>query len=119
GRRLRGAGLVPRRRGEAMSVPAQSQPPVQAHAERQPAPPCALVMFGASGDLAKRKLIPALYNLAAANFLPDEFAVIGVSRSSMSDDEFRQKMSQDLHTFETGKLDPERVEWLKSRLSYM
>ncbi len=77
------------------------------------------MLFGASGDLAKRKLIPALYNLAAGNFLPDEFAVVGVSRSPMSDDEFRQKMIQDLHTFETATLDPQRVEWLKSRLSYM
>src|SRR3984893_11703215 len=101
-----------------MSVPTQSQPTAQAHAERQPAPPCALVIFGASGDLAKRKLIPALYNLAAGNFLPDELAVVGVSRSPMSDDEFRQKMIQDLHTFETAELDPQRVEWLKRRLSY-
>jgi glucose-6-phosphate 1-dehydrogenase len=100
-------------------APAKPQAQVQAHTDRQPAPPCVLVMFGASGDLAKRKLIPAIYNLAAAGFLPDEFAVVGISRSPMSDDEFRQKMSQDLHTFETGTLDPERVEWLKSRLSYM
>jgi glucose-6-phosphate 1-dehydrogenase len=107
------------RKGDTMSVSAVSQPPVQAHAERKPAPPCALVIFGASGDLAKRKLIPAVYNLAAASFLPDEFAVLGISRSPMSDDEFRQKMIQDLHTFETGTLDQQRVEWLKSRLSYM
>jgi glucose-6-phosphate 1-dehydrogenase len=77
------------------------------------------VLFGASGDLAKRKLIPALYNLASANFLSDKFAVVGISRSPMSDDEFGQKMIQDLHTFETGTLDPARVEWLKSRLSYL
>ncbi len=78
-----------------------------------------LVIFGASGDLAKRKLIPAVYNLAAGGFLPEEFAIAGISRSPMSDDEFRQKMSQDLHTFETGALEPERVEWLKRRLSYI
>jgi glucose-6-phosphate 1-dehydrogenase len=94
-------------------------PPVQSQTERQPAPPCALVIFGASGDLAKRKLIPALYNLAAAGFLPEEFAVVGVSRSPLSDDEFRRKMSEDLHSFETGTLDPRRVEWLTSRLSYL
>jgi glucose-6-phosphate 1-dehydrogenase len=104
-----------------MSVPAVSPPPpaAQAHADRQPAPPCVLVIFGASGDLAKRKLIPAIYNLAAGGFLPEEFAIAGISRSPMSDDEFRQKMSQDLHTFETGTLEPERVEWLKRRLSYI
>jgi glucose-6-phosphate 1-dehydrogenase len=102
-----------------VSLPAISQPPAQAGAKRQPAPPCVLVLFGASGDLAKRKLIPALYNLAAGSFLPEEFAVVGVSRTPMNDDEFRQKMSQDLHTFETAALEPERVEWLKSRLSYL
>jgi glucose-6-phosphate 1-dehydrogenase len=102
-----------------MSVSATSQNPVQANVERKPAPPCVLVIFGASGDLAKRKLIPAVYNLAAARFLPDEFAVLGISRSPMSDEEFRRKMVQDLHTFETGTLDQERVEWLKRRLSYV
>jgi glucose-6-phosphate 1-dehydrogenase len=94
-------------------------PPAGGKPDRQPAPPCVLVIFGASGDLAKRKLIPALYNLAAANFLADKFAVVGISRSPMSDDEFSQKMSEDLHTFETGTLDPRRVDWLKSRLSYL
>jgi glucose-6-phosphate 1-dehydrogenase len=102
-----------------MSLPAVSQPPAHAQAQRQPAPPCVLVIFGASGDLAKRKLIPALYNLAAGGFLPEEFAVVGISRSQLSDDEFRRKMSQDLPTFETGALDPQRVEWLNSRLSYL
>jgi glucose-6-phosphate 1-dehydrogenase len=102
-----------------MSLPAISQPAVPAQAQRQPAPPCVLVIFGASGDLAKRKLIPAVYNLAASGFLPEEFAVLGVSRSELSADEFRRKMSEDLPSFETGTLDPQRVEWLTSRLSYL
>jgi glucose-6-phosphate 1-dehydrogenase len=102
-----------------MSQPAVSQPPAEAGPKRQPAPPCVLVLFGASGDLVKRKLIPALYNLSTGSFLPEQFAVVGVSRSAMSDDEFRRKMSQDLHNFETGELEPRRVEWLMSRLSYM
>ena len=102
-----------------MTTPAAAPPQAQTQSRRQPAPPCALVLFGASGDLAKRKLIPALYNLAAGGYLPDEFAIVGISRSPMSDDDFRQKMIQDLATFETGALDPQRVEWLRSRLSYM
>ena len=101
------------------ATPKPPPPPAVAKQDRQPAPPCVLVLFGASGDLAKRKLIPALYNLASANFLSDKFAVVGISRTPMSDDEFSQKMSEDLHTFETGTLDPQRVEWLKSRLSYL
>jgi glucose-6-phosphate 1-dehydrogenase len=86
---------------------------------RQPAPPCVLVIFGASGDLAKRKLIPALYNLAANGFLPQEFAVVGLSRTEMTLDDFRRRMSEDLHQFETRLVEPEKVEWLTSRLSYM
>ncbi len=52
-----------------------------------------LVIFGASGDLASRKLIPALCDLANQDLLPDKFAVLGVGRSEMNDDMFREKMS--------------------------
>lgn len=55
-----------------------------------------LVIFGASGDLTKRKLIPALYQLFSQKFLPDNFAVIGVSRTQMDDDKFREKTSDSL-----------------------
>lgn len=53
--------------------------------------PCTLVIFGASGDLAKRKLIPALYNLYKRDLLPEKFSVVGFARSEMTDDEFRAK----------------------------
>src|SRR5215471_2315679 len=92
---------------------------VEASEKRQPAPPCVVVIFGASGDLTKRKLIPALYNLAAADYLPQEFAVLGVSRTEMSDDDFRRKMSENLHEFETGPVEPERLKWLAERLYYI
>ena len=51
-----------------------------------------LVIFGASGDLTARKLIPALYALFRGNYLPENFAILGTSRSEMSDEEFRQKV---------------------------
>ncbi len=51
-----------------------------------------LIIFGASGDLTKRKLIPALYELFIQNLLPDKFAVLGVSRTKLSDNEFRERM---------------------------
>jgi len=54
--------------------------------------PCVFVIFGASGDLTQRKLIPALYSLAYRQLLPEKFAVVGVARSEMSDDDFRQRM---------------------------
>ncbi|MEO7837428.1 MAG: glucose-6-phosphate dehydrogenase [Acidimicrobiales bacterium] len=56
------------------------------------APPCVLVVFGASGDLASRKLGPALEALAANRQLPLAFSVVGVARTEMSDDDFRQRM---------------------------
>jgi glucose-6-phosphate 1-dehydrogenase len=61
---------------------------------RRPPEPCALTIFGASGDLTQRKLFPALYALAVRNLLPEHFAVVGVARSEMSTDEFRERMRQ-------------------------
>ncbi|HZE72999.1 MAG TPA: glucose-6-phosphate dehydrogenase [Pyrinomonadaceae bacterium] len=58
------------------------------------AEPCALVIFGATGDLARRKLIPALLRLSQQRLVPAEFAVLGVSRHPMSDEEFRSAMRQ-------------------------
>ncbi len=56
--------------------------------------PCLVVIFGASGDLTKRKLIPALYDLYATSQLPDNFAVLGISRSGLSDDQFRDRLHE-------------------------
>ncbi len=53
-----------------------------------------LVIFGASGDLTKRKLIPALYDLYVQNLLPEKFAVLGASRTLLSDDDFRKRVSE-------------------------
>lgn len=54
--------------------------------------PCVMIIYGASGDLTKRKLIPALYELKMDGHLPENFAVLGISRSPMSDDDFRDKL---------------------------
>jgi glucose-6-phosphate 1-dehydrogenase len=54
------------------------------------ADPCTIVIFGASGDLARRKLVPALYGLAARNCLARRFAIIGFARTPMTDDAFQQ-----------------------------
>jgi glucose-6-phosphate 1-dehydrogenase len=56
------------------------------------APPCVLVVFGASGDLTARKLMPALAQLAVNRQLPSAFSVVGIARTEMSDDDFRQRM---------------------------
>lgn len=57
------------------------------------------VIFGASGDLTKRKLIPAIFNLYVNGQLPQKFAILGASRSEMSDEEFRDKMNQAVNEF--------------------
>ncbi|MFQ5817255.1 MAG: glucose-6-phosphate dehydrogenase [Terriglobia bacterium] len=54
--------------------------------------PCAIVIFGASGDLAERKLLPALYDLAHQNHLPERFYILGVARRPLGTDGFREKM---------------------------
>ena len=61
---------------------------------RRTAEPCALTIFGASGDLTQRKLFPALYSLALRRLLPERFAIVGVARSPMSTDDFRASMEQ-------------------------
>ncbi|MDB4976278.1 MAG: glucose-6-phosphate 1-dehydrogenase [Myxococcaceae bacterium] len=58
--------------------------------------PFTVVIFGASGDLAKRKLLPALFHLEEDGFLPDKFAVVGFSRSPHSDDEYRASVESSL-----------------------
>ena len=66
----------------------------------EPTPePTTLVIFGASGDLTKRKLLPALYQLSRGQRLPARFNVIGVARTPMSDDEFRQHLQASLSEF--------------------
>jgi glucose-6-phosphate 1-dehydrogenase len=61
--------------------------------------PCALIIFGASGDLTKRKLFPALYSLAYRQLLPEQFAIVGVARTSETDDEFRERMKSAVQEF--------------------
>jgi len=78
-----------------------------------------MVIFGAAGDLTKRKLIPALYNLKRSQLLSDNFAVIGVARAEMNDDEFRSRMRDDMNEFATDKIDEHEWEWLAERLYYL
>ncbi|HKQ03930.1 MAG TPA: glucose-6-phosphate dehydrogenase [Blastocatellia bacterium] len=73
------------------------------------AEPCVVVIFGASGDLTKRKLVPALYRLVQQRLLPAEFGIVGVARSAMSDDEFRNKMKDAVMTFSEAKSVDESV----------
>jgi glucose-6-phosphate 1-dehydrogenase len=69
----------------------------------QTAEPCTVVIFGASGDLTKRKLVPALYRLVQQRLLPAEFAIVGQARTPMTDDEFREKMRAAIAQFSESK----------------
>src|ERR1700756_1011336 len=62
----------------------------------QPADPCCFVIFGASGDLTHRLLVPALYNLGTAGLLPDAFSVIGIGRTELSSEAFRAGLAESL-----------------------
>jgi glucose-6-phosphate 1-dehydrogenase len=70
---------------------------------------CVVVIFGASGDLTKRKLIPALYNLALEKRLPERFAVVGYARSELSHEAFRNKMREAVIEFSRTGLKDESV----------
>ena len=63
--------------------------------------PCSFVIFGVTGDLAHRLVIPALYNLMAGNLLPDDFCVVGIARKGMSNDALRDSLVKGLREFAT------------------
>jgi glucose-6-phosphate 1-dehydrogenase len=78
-----------------------------------------MVLFGASGDLAKRLLLPALYNLACDGLLPKRFALVGVAMDELTTEQFRAKMSRDIRQFSTRRQFDEDI-WrdLEGRLHY-
>src|SRR3984957_6824880 len=84
----------------------------------QAAEPCALVIFGASGDLTKRKLLPSLYNLASYHLLPADFSIIGVARRPLSDDIFRDQLGKALAELGTQPVDPNLWSRFRGRISY-
>lgn len=79
-----------------------------------------LVIFGASGDLTRRKLLPAVYNLSRGNRLPARFAVIGVARSPLDDDSFREQFRESLREFVgAGAIQEEVAVSLAARIFYV
>jgi glucose-6-phosphate 1-dehydrogenase len=81
--------------------------------------PCALVIFGASGDLTQRKLLPALYSLAYRRLLPERFAVVGVSRTEQTDDEFREAMRKAVQEHSRDEFKDEVWQWLADGMRYV
>lgn len=83
------------------------------------AEPCVVVIFGATGDLTRRKLLPALYRLARQRLLPAEFAVLGTSRHDMDDEEFRLKMREALNEFSEEEIDEAAWDSFATGLFYL
>lgn len=84
------------------------------------APPCALVIFGASGDLTQRKLMPAVYNLSVSRMLPPGFAVVGVARRGKTNQEFESEMREAVsHHSRRQPIDAAAWADLGRRLSYV
>jgi glucose-6-phosphate 1-dehydrogenase len=89
------------------------------HGSRDKADPCTLVIFGAAGDLTKRKLIPAIYYLAEQKLLPDNFALLGVARDVNTDEGYRALMRKAMDTSdEIHRVDDAVWQWLCERTFY-
>jgi glucose-6-phosphate 1-dehydrogenase len=81
--------------------------------------PCALVIFGASGDLTKRKLFPAIYSLAVRNLLPEEVAIVGVARTPETDAQFRARMKAAVREFGRDPVDAKVWSRLAAGMHYI
>src|SRR5215470_8992852 len=81
--------------------------------------PCAIVLFGASGDLAKRKVIPAMFDLAAHNSLGSRYSIVGFARTPMDDETFRNAAGEAAKTIsEVGPVDPKQWNDFAANLFY-
>ncbi len=87
--------------------------------ERLPVHPTVLVIFGATGDLAHRKLLPAIYNLAHEGALPERFELIGVARRDQSDADFRELAAQSIERFSRRRPDPDVLANMLSDVRYV
>ena len=87
--------------------------------ELKPAPPCVLVIFGITGDLAARLLFPALYNLAHNKLLPDNFAIVGFALGDTTEQQLRDKLVNDLRSVIGREADNDTIERLVSRTRFI
>jgi glucose-6-phosphate 1-dehydrogenase len=81
--------------------------------------PCALVIFGASGDLTQRKLIPAVYSLAVRRLLPAKFGIVGVGRTELSTEKWREQMKEAVQQHARDAFDQETWDWLAGGIRYV
>jgi glucose-6-phosphate 1-dehydrogenase len=101
------------------TVEQQQENPLVEGLERLPVHPTTLTIFGATGDLSKRKLLPALYNLAHEGALPERFNLIGTSRGEMTDEEFRTLARESITEFSRREADETVLSALIERMRYV
>src|SRR3954462_10209012 len=87
--------------------------------ERSPVHPTTMVIFGATGDLSHRKLLPAIYNLAHEGALPERFNLIASSRSDMSDDDYRKIAREAIKQFSRRTPDEKVLDRFLERVRYV
>src|SRR5579872_4462211 len=87
--------------------------------DTSPAGPCVLIIFGASGDLTKRLLMPAIYHLKRSGLLPEAFAIIGVARRDMTAVQFSESLRKGFDQLAGEKIDQNDWEWLAQRMQYL
>jgi glucose-6-phosphate 1-dehydrogenase len=97
----------------------QENPLAEGLQVRRTPDPCVLTIFGASGDLTKRKLMPALYALAFRQLLPQQFGVVGVARTHETDEEFRERMKEAVQEFGRDEFRDEVWDSLSSGMRYV
>lgn len=86
----------------------------------KPAGPCAVIIFGAAGDLTRRLLFPSLHNLGKAGLLPEHFAIVGLARHPLSEDQFRAQFRSSVREAACDSPDADAaVDWLASHLYYV
>src|SRR5579884_3021491 len=98
---------------------AEQNPLLEGLSLRRRPDPCILVIFGASGDLTAKKLIPALYALAVRRLLPEKFGIVGAARTEESDDEFRERMKQSVREYARDAFDEQVWSALASGMRYV
>lgn len=100
------------------SSDSQRHPFLQGLSKHRGAPPTVIVIFGASGDLTSRKLVPAIYNLSHDNLLPADFHLIGYGRKEMADDEFNAGNDESIRHFSRRELNAEIWGRVEANSSY-
>src|SRR5437588_4187253 len=87
--------------------------------QARPGDRCIMVIFGASGDLTTRKLLPALYNLGRNDLLPREFAILGFAKDEIPEEEFRKRVRDNIREYAGAPLDCSLCDWLADHSYYV